>query len=83
MAQFGLMHDLATGILCQGSNSLVPNLHIRYNVTYSTYLLIFTDKSGRKCVQNTVSKCVCCGSVTRCLHNTCSQSMHSHLNRAM
>jgi len=43
MAQIGLMHDLTTEILCQSSNGQVPNLHIRYNMTYSTDLAILTD----------------------------------------
>ena len=70
MAQFGLMHDLTTEILCQWSNGWVPNLHIRYNMTYSTDLAILTDIYRWNASKNIVSKCMCHGCVTRCLHNT-------------
>ena len=70
MAQFGLMHDLTTEIFCKWSNGQVPNLHIRYNMSYSTDIAILTDIYRWNASKNIVSKCMCHGCVTRCLYNT-------------
>jgi hypothetical protein len=72
IAQFRLMHDLATEFLHQWSNSWVPNFCIRYNMLYSTDLAVFIKKYRQNTFQKMVSKCMCCGCVTKCLHNTCS-----------
>jgi hypothetical protein len=47
MAQFGLMHDLATGILCQGSNSLVPNVKEVSCVKEVSYTVVAGISSSR------------------------------------